>query len=60
MTKKEKHNLLNSVYKIRNTIYDLQADVDSGEWVTPYARKCISEVDKLIYILNNDTKRKDN
>ncbi len=53
MTKKEKHHILDSVYKIRNIIYDLQGDVESGDWVTPYARKCISEVDKLIYSLKN-------
>lgn len=53
MTKKEKHHILDSIYKIRNLIYDLQADANSGDWVTPYARKCISEVDKLIYSVNN-------
>lgn len=53
MTKKEKYHILDSVYKIRNIVYDLQADAESADWVTPYARKCISEVDKLIYTLKN-------
>jgi hypothetical protein len=51
MTKKERHNLEDSVMKIRNMIYDIQGDINCEDWVFPYCRKMIREIDKLLYVL---------
>lgn len=51
MTKKERHNIENSVMDIRNMVYDLQSDVNFNDELLPYCRKMVREIDKLLYIL---------
>lgn len=51
MTRKERSNIEDSVMKIRNIIYDLQADTNFPDELHPYCRNMVREVDKLLYVL---------
>jgi hypothetical protein len=51
MTRKERSNIEDSVTKIRNIIYDLQADANFPDELHSYCRNMTREIDKLLYVV---------